>query len=281
MAFVAGGLAAVNPCGFALLPAYVAVFVQSDDHGRVPARIAHGLRTGALLTTGCLAVFALVALPVTLGASLVAQAVPFVGMALGVGLISLGIVTLAGFEPVLRVPRLAAVDPNDHGAALVFGAAYGLASLGCTLPVLLAFTGVTAGAPDVAFVLATFSAFAAGMALVFLALGISLALVHDGISRALRRVVPRVQRASGALVWLAGAYLLYYWIRVPFGPASTLSSDPVVGPITRFTAGLQPFAEDHAGLLIGLLAGIVLVAVTLMVTGRARLRTRAPVGDVR
>jgi len=87
---------------------------------------------------------------------------------------------------------------------------YGTASLSCTLPVFLAATGgaVTGSLAGSAL---SFLAYAAGMGTILTALAVAAALSQQGLARALGRAVPYVNRAGGALLLLAGAYVVYYW----------------------------------------------------------------------
>src|SRR3954447_23675060 len=83
IAFAAGGLAVVNPCGFPLLPAFLSFYLGADERQLPPAptRMVQGLVVGALFALGFLGFFSLVGLPVSFGLSAVAAAVPWVGLA--------------------------------------------------------------------------------------------------------------------------------------------------------------------------------------------------------
>ena len=85
IALTAGGLAVVNPCAFPLLPAFLSFYLGADEQ-RLPAartRALQGLLVGALVAAGFLAVFAVVGLPLSLGLSAIANAVPWLGLATG------------------------------------------------------------------------------------------------------------------------------------------------------------------------------------------------------
>lgn len=262
----------MNPCGFPLLPAFLSFYAGADE-GRLPrasSRVAQGLTVGLLVTAGFLGVFALVGLPVSYGAGVVADAVPWVGLALGGLLVVAGAVALAGRHVGLTVPGLR-LAPGGRGrrAMLVFGAGYGLASLGCTLPVFLAVLGASlAGAAPVV----AFAAYGAGMAVVLMALSVGAALVREGVARFLRRLLPHMERIAGALLVVAGGYLAYYWARVEFGPSETLADDPLVGFVTRFTAELQNAAEGRASLVLASAALVVALAAATAAVRRTRAR---------
>ena len=282
IAAVAGGLATVNPCGFPLLPAFLSFYTgaQEDQLPRAPGRIAQGLAVGALVTGGFLAVFALAGLPIVLGARFVADLVPWAGLAIGVVLALVGIVALAGRHVSLGIGnRLPVLRQRRAPAMLLFGAGYGMASLGCTLPLFLALVGASLGAEGVAPSLWVFLAYAAGMTVVLTALSVGAALAREGLARGLRRLLPHMGRISGALLVLAGTYLTYYWLRLELGETATIADDPIVGFGTRFTARIQALAFDAGGpiLIVAAVAvGLALAAVCLRWSRRRRAGARNP-----
>ena len=98
IAFVAGGLATLNPCGFPLLPAYLSFYVGADESRlpRASSRVLQGLLAGLLVTAGFLGVFAIIGLPIAYGAGFVADVVPWAGLAIGIALALAGVVVLSG-----------------------------------------------------------------------------------------------------------------------------------------------------------------------------------------
>jgi cytochrome c biogenesis protein CcdA len=264
LALVAGGLATLNPCGFPLLPAFLTFYVGADAEQlpRAPTRVAQGLLVGLLVTAGFLGLFGVVGLPLIYGATAVARAVPWAGIAIGLVLVAAGLVTLTGRRLALPLSRPVAPGSERRARTMVlFGVAYGVASLGCTLPVFLTLLGASLGAGGTAASLAVFAAYGVGMGLVLMALSVAAALLQQGLARRLRRLLPHLPRVTGALLVLAGTYLTYYWLRIRFGPRATLSSDPLVGRVTRFTAQLQAFAEERASVVLVVAALMVVIGV--------------------
>jgi cytochrome c-type biogenesis protein len=161
---------------------------------------------------------------------------------------------------------------------LLFGAGYGAASLGCTLPLFLVFLGLSLSSRDVAETLIVFAAFGVGMALVLTALAVSAALLREGIATRLRALLPYAAKLSGALLVVCGLYLTYYWARVHFGPSATLADDPLVGPVTKFTAELQTYAAGNGRAILAVAAAIVTIGVIVVIrqrTGRRRPAARS------
>lgn len=211
-AFVAGTVATVNPCGFALLPAYLARRVGAEDGTRRNAdAVSRALLVGAVTTAGFMLVFGTIGTAIGLGARELTRALPWAGLVIGVALVLAGAAVLAGGHLRLRLPQL---RYRSTGGGLrgdvLFGIGYGTASLSCTLPIFLAATG-SAVTGSFAGSALSFLAYAAGMGTVLTALAVAAALSQQGVARALRRLVPYVNRASGALLLLAGAYVVYYW----------------------------------------------------------------------
>jgi cytochrome c-type biogenesis protein len=274
IAFTAGGLAVVNPCGFPLLPAFLSFYLGADE-GQLPAaptRVLQGLVLGGLVALGELALFAAVALPVTLGVGAVARAVPWVGLATGAVLAVTGLAVLAGRQIRLALhPRATARRERRLTAMLLFGVCYGAASLGCTLPIFLALVGASLGADK----LTAFVAYGAGMAVVLMALAVAVACARQGLATRLRPALPYVNRLAGVLLTASGIYLVYYWARIQFGDTITLADDPIVGLATRYSAELQTFAEHHGTPLLAGAGAIVVLALASALRHRARTRTVA------
>ncbi len=211
-AFVAGTVATVNPCGFALLPAYLARRVGVEDGARPSAdAVSRALLVGGVTTAGFMLVFGTIGTAIGLGARELTRALPWAGLVIGVALVLAGAAVLAGAHLRLRLPQL---RYRSAGGGLrgdvLFGVGYGTASLSCTLPIFLAATG-SAVTGSVAGSALSFLAYAAGMGTILTALAVAATLSQQGLARSLRRLVPYVNRTSGALLLLAGAYVVYYW----------------------------------------------------------------------
>lgn len=217
-AFTAGAFATVNPCGFAMLPAYVAYHLGAEDprFGDAPlwARGLRGLALGLVATLGFMVLFGGVGLVFSLGGRAIVGAVPWAALLIGVGLVLLGVATLAGRALPLRVPALGRLGLNRRlgwRGVFLFGLGYGIASLSCTLPIFLVVVGTSLAAAGLAGSLGGFLAYAAGMGAVLTAVTVGAAVFKGAVARLLRRVVPHVERASAVLLVGAGLYIVTYW----------------------------------------------------------------------
>ena len=218
-AFVAGMVASVNPCGFVLLPAYLGYYLGEDRgaHGG-RGRTGRALAVSATITASFALLFGLAGILAGLAASALSSSLPWIGTAVGVGLIVLAGMLASGRELIGSLaPRLAhhlgtATRHRSLGGYAAYGTAYGLASLGCTLPVFLGVVGTSLQLHGLADAVGQFVLFGIGMGTVLAVLTIATAWFGDGLltrAQALRR---HVGWASAVLLWLAGAYIVYYWL---------------------------------------------------------------------
>ena len=59
-----------------------------------------------------------------------------------------------------------------------------------------------------------FVLFALGMGAVIISLTISMAVLRQGIIRLFRNIIPVIQPVCACLMFLAGLYIVFYWITV-------------------------------------------------------------------
>jgi cytochrome c-type biogenesis protein len=215
LAFTAGLVATVNPCGIAMLPAYLSYFLGlSDDAPDVarPVVVARALTIGAIVSVGFLLVFGVTGLLITLGLRQVIDVLPWAALIVGVGIGILGIAMLAGFELMVRLPKLGAgCTGRGYSGVFAFGVSYAVASLSCTLPIfLVVVAGVIPSLSLVGGVL-TFLVYGLGMSLVLLAVTLAVAFGQRSIVSRIRRSARYVNRIAGGILVVAGAYIVYFW----------------------------------------------------------------------
>jgi cytochrome c-type biogenesis protein len=263
VALIAGSLAGVNPCGFPLLPAFLSFYVGTDESNlaRAGSRLGQGLLVGALVTIGFLGVFAVIGIPISYGATEITRAVPWAGPAVGGAMAGVGLIAASGRHIGYQVRRAMPVRGERNARTMiVFGAAYAVCSLGCTLPVFLALVGASLATASVGESLVVFGFYGLGMATTLMALSVAAALARDGLARGLKRLLPYMGRVAGGLLLASGAYLSYYWARVLWGPADALSTDPLLTVVSRFSNWIQRTAGSGGGTSLVLAAGAVVAA---------------------
>jgi cytochrome c-type biogenesis protein len=220
-AFGIGMVAAVNPCGFAMLPAYLSLYLgaHEEDFGkRSPTtRLLQALLVGATVSLGFVLLFGLAGLVISAGGSALLGVMPSLGIVIGGVLILVGLWMLAGWAlHASAFERFAGRvgDPRNVSVPgfFLFGLAYGAASLSCALPAFLAVVGSSLASGGVLAGVGRFFGFALGMAAVLVTLTLAVAFFKQGLIKWLRKAVPYAQLASAVLLVLAGAYVIFYWL---------------------------------------------------------------------
>ena len=284
LAFAAGLVAALNPCGFAMLPGYLLLAVrgqQPGDRGSLSAA-GRALAATAGMALGFLTVFgAYGALTISV-ASTVQRYLPYVTVAIGAVLVVLGAWLLSGRELTVLTPG--AIGPRwapTRGPWLLgmygYGISYAIASLSCTIGPFLAVTAAGFRGGSVVAGASVYLSYVAGLTLVVGVLAIAAATASTALVDRLRQLLPFVNRISGGLLVLVGLYVGYYGVfelRLFGGRASP--NDAVIAAAGRLQAPLVGWVHQH-GVAPWALALVVLVGGVLAATAvrRAREGSRA------
>jgi cytochrome c biogenesis protein CcdA len=261
LAFAAGLVAALNPCGFAMLPAYLALVVRGSGT-RVSTAVGRAVAATLAMTLGFLVVFAVFGVLTVALASLVQQYMPYVTVVVGVVLVVLGGWLLSGRALTVLMPDRVTAGVSAPtarlGSMFGYGVGYALASLSCTVGPFLAVTGAglgTAGAGRVWVYLA----YAAGFALVVGTLAVSVAVAGSALADPLRRILPYVNRIGGVALILVGLYVAYYGYYEIRLFAGGDPADPVIAAAGRVQGAIAGWVHRQ-----GPWPWLVLIAATVV-----------------
>jgi cytochrome c-type biogenesis protein len=217
-AFAAGMVASVNPCGFFMLPAYISYHLGAEETGfyEQPAvrRVLKGLLLGGVATAGFLVVFAVAGSIVSVGGHWLVTVFPYAGVAIGAVMIILGLWLLASHQTlgIMAASRVTVSPQRNLRNVFLYGIAYALGSLSCTLPIFLVVVGSSLASQGLLTSFGQFIGYALGMGTILVAVTIGTALFRETVARWLRGAIPYVHRASALFMVGAGAYLIYYWL---------------------------------------------------------------------
>ncbi len=271
LALAAGMVAALNPCGFAMLPAYLTLVVRGEDAdpGRTAA-VGRALAATAAMALGFLAVFGLFGLLTVPVATAVQRYLPYATIGIGIVLVALGIWLVAG-----RELAWGPAGPSWRGAPTArlasmfgYGAGYAVASLSCTIGPFLAVTGATLRAGSPLDGVLVYAAYAAGLALVVGVLAVGIALTSTALVDRLRRVLPYINRISGIVLIAVGAYVSYYGLyEIRLFSAQGDPADPVIAAAGRLQGAV-------AGWVYRTSAWTWVVVLAVLVAAAAVVRVR-------
>ncbi len=253
IAFTAGMVALVNPCGFALLPAYLGFFLGMSD-GKADTRLQALNRSqlvGAALSLGFLVVFGLLGLVFTGLRNQLNPILPWFSMVVGVFLVVLGVAMLRGFKPTISLPKL------DKGTAsssmfsmFLFGVSYAIASLSCTIGVFLAVVGTSVPGTSFTEQFGGFLSYGAGMGLLATVLTLAVGFGKQGIVHRFRQLLPRINFISGLILVPVGVYVFLYglWDRQVLDDPRNVTpwlNDFIIGAL-EIQADISTFVGDWA-----------------------------------
>ena len=224
-AFAAGMMATVNPCGFALLPAYISLYLggstdQQSATSSAFSRILKALLISFTVTIAFVLMFGGVGLIISAGGRFLANVLPVAAFAIGIAMVILGISILTGknyFQLALASTLSSRIKTKESGGLasfFLFGIAYAIASLSCTLPIFLAVAGSSLATGGFFSGLVQFLSYALGMGAVITILTIGTALFRGAVARYVRKFLPYVEKASAVLIIIAGTFVIYYWLTI-------------------------------------------------------------------
>ncbi|WP_265443909.1 cytochrome c biogenesis CcdA family protein [Flexivirga meconopsidis] len=279
LAFTGGLLAPLNPCGFALLPAYLTHTLADQPDAPLSRRLGHALGVGTALALGFAATLATAGLAISAGAHQLIRAAPWLGFGVGLLLIILGLVGFIGRGPQLRLRLPTLGDPGAHtGIArwALFGVGYAAASLACTFGVLLAVIAQAQATTGFVGQLGVFAAYAAGSIALLLVLSAAAALTGAALTRWVRALARQQARITAGLLVITGAYVAVYWWPAVTGRARVGHGLP---SIDRWSAATSTWLQAHTG-QAAVTAGVALALVlAVAVAARASRNNSHVAGD--
>jgi cytochrome c biogenesis protein CcdA len=266
LAFAAGLVAALNPCGFAMLPAYLLLVVRGQPAGqrRGVAPLGRAIAATVGMALGFLTVFGLFGALTISAASTVQRYLPYGTVVIGVVLVALGIWLLSGRELTALTPRRLGprwAPTARLGSMYSYGVSYAIASLSCTIGPFLAVTAAGFRGGSVLTGVAVYLAYVAGLTLVVGVLAIAatdLVRAGSGMADRLRRVLPLVSRIGGALLVLVGLYVAYYGVyELRLFNTDANPRDAVITAAGRLQGALAGWVHQHGALPWAVALGVL------------------------
>ncbi len=221
-AFAAGMVSTVNPCGFAMLPAYLGLYLGSGNSINKISPLSHlgkALLIGTVVTSGFIVLFGTTGIIIGLGMRSIIGYIPWFGLGIGIILTLMGAWIMTGGSIYSRfasevASKVGGSTEITTRGYFIFGLTYGIASISCTLPIFLSVTGISFinGSPRAS--LAAFIMYGAGMGSVIILMTLGMAIVKEATLGLIRKIAWIVQPVSTTMLILAGSYIFFYWLTV-------------------------------------------------------------------
>lgn len=204
--FSAGAAAAFNPCGIALLPSYIAYIMGGQEKNGL-----QGFKAGIMMTLGFLSVFLPLGLLTALFKGFFENSLSFIVTLVGFFLIITGWFMYSGREIFTVKTFKIRKGKSQAWSFYLYGIAYALVSLGCTLPIfsLLVAASLTSG--SFADGLAKFLAYGVGMGGVVTLISIAAVISRQVVQSFIKNVTPVMNQISAILMIGSGIFLIVKW----------------------------------------------------------------------
>lgn len=271
--FTVGAVATVNPCGFALLPAWYARGMAAHAGRPLAERLIRSVLAGGAVSLGFVVIFVVAGLLLAAGVQWLGPALPWIGITLGLGLALVGALWALGLRP----PGLTVVETcrrvSTRYGAFGFGLSYGLASISCTLPVFMSVAGLSFLTSNEVSPVGLI-AFLAGATSVLILVSMIGTLTGAGIAGVVQIRAVLLRRLSGGLTFLAGLYLTLYWGRGFFD--STPGLDQIASGVGAYASGAAMLLSSPLGIGVLLLGAFLAagLAGVLILHGQRRSAVR-------
>jgi len=268
LSFGSGLLAAVNPCGFVLLPTYLMYFLGvSGRPGTQRATVRRALLVSVALSAGFMTVFVIVGGISRLFTDWLNQNAKYLALLIGVALVILGIAMLFGYRLPFSTPKLETGKRDQTIASMyIFGLAYAVASIGCTLGPFSATVLGTIDTDGFFQGVVAIALYGIAMSLLITTLTVTLALAQGGLLKSLRTGMKYVETASAVVMILSGLYLSWYW----FNDIRDKYDDDLTGRVLNWQEQIAQYIDNNRLVLAIIFAVIVGSAMTYTFVSRRR-----------
>lgn len=282
-ALLLGAVAAFNPCGFALLPAYITAIVTGSADDRLPRiqALRRAVVFGLAMTAGFVAVFTgfgllFGAVNVALQGSVLPY-LPFLTVTLGIVLIGFGIAMALGHEvPGLRVRPMTGRAPRANAwSQVLYGVSFALASLSCTIAPFFAVVTQSLDASGPVGAIAPFVIYGAGMGTAVMLVSLVAAFAGAAVGRALRARTGIILRSGGVIMVLAGLWVVVYGLAELLPRYGVRALDEVLLSSSRFQGSISGAITDWGTPVLVTLLGVVTAAVLVIFALARRDRASA------
>jgi cytochrome c biogenesis protein CcdA len=213
-------LAAFNPCGIVMLPAYLGMYINSSKSNSsisLNKKLTNASSVILFVGVGFILLFSIIAILISLSSNLVGSLIPYLSIFLSLIIIYFGISELQGKSMFSTFITSFSSKIGDPGKAtpfgfFLFGVSYGLASVGCALPIFVSMLTKTLSSPTFISPIIDFFLYSFGMISV-----IAILTLITVFSTNLTRKISTAFRSQshnlfGIFLSFAGIFMLLYWL---------------------------------------------------------------------
>jgi cytochrome c-type biogenesis protein len=270
--FILGVMAAVNPCGFVLLPTYLVYYLGTElnreDESKTTT-LRRGLSVGIAVSSGFIGLFLVVGIISRAFTTVISENAKYAALVIGIGLIAMGIAMLFGWKLPIAQPDVSVQRKRTTWNMFLFGIVYAIASIGCTIGLLISVIlgsinrhGFVSGVISIVL-------YGLGMGLLVTSLTVALAFARVGLVSTIKKSFKWFDKVSAVFVVLTGLYLSWYWL----GAITDRGTDGITSRVERWQTKVVQFLQD-AGVYPLLIVFCLVIATAGFVIRRSSLQSK-------
>ena len=270
--FILGVMAAVNPCGFVLLPTYLVYYLGTElnrEDENKTTTLRRGLSVGTAVSSGFIGLFLIVGIISRAFTTVISENAKYAALVIGIALVAMGIAMLFGWKLPIAQPDVSMQRKRTTWNMFLFGIVYAIASIGCTIGLLISVIlgsinrhGFVSGVISIVL-------YGLGMGLLVTSLTVALAFARVGLVSTIKKSFKWFDKVSAVFVVLTGLYLSWYWL----GAITDRGTDGLTTRVERWQTKVVQFLQD-AGVYPLLIVFCVIIATAGLVIRRSSLQSK-------
>jgi cytochrome c biogenesis protein CcdA len=270
--FILGVMAAVNPCGFVLLPTYLVYYLGTElnrEDENKTTTLRRGLSVGIAVSSGFVGLFLVVGIISRAFTTVISENAKYAALVIGIGLVAMGIAMLFGWKLPIAQPDVSIQRKRTTWNMFLFGIVYAIASIGCTIGLLISVIlgsinrhGFVSGVISIVL-------YGLGMGLLVTSLTVALAFARVGLVSTIKKSFKWFDKITAIFVVLTGLYLSWYWL----GAITDRGTDGVTSRVERWQTKVVQFLQD-AGVYPLLIVFCLVIATAGLVIRRSSLQNK-------
>jgi cytochrome c biogenesis protein CcdA len=270
--FILGVMAAVNPCGFVLLPTYLVYYLGTElnrEDENKTTTLRRGLSVGIAVSSGFVGLFLVVGIISRAFTTAISENAKYAALVIGIGLVAMGIAMLFGWKLPIAQPDVSMQRKRTTWNMFLFGIVYAVASIGCTIGLLISVIlgsinrhGFVSGVISIVL-------YGLGMGLLVTSLTVALAFARVGLVSTIKKSFKWFDKITAIFVVLTGLYLSWYWL----GAITDRGTDGVTSRVERWQTKVVQFLQ-YAGVYPLLIVFCLVIATAGLVIRRSSLQSK-------
>jgi cytochrome c biogenesis protein CcdA len=270
--FILGIMAAVNPCGFVLLPTYLVYYLGTElnrEDENKTTTLRRGLSVGMAVSSGFIGLFLVVGIISRAFTTVISENAKYAALVIGIALVAMGIAMLFGWKTPIAQPNVSVERERTTWNMFLFGIVYAIASIGCTIGLLISVILGSVNRHGFVSGVISIVLYGLGMGLLVTSLTVALAFARVGLVSTIKKSFKWFDKVSAVFVVLTGLYLSWYWL----GAITDRETDGVTSRVERWQTKVVQFLQD-AGVYPLLIVFCVIIATAGFVIRRSSLQNK-------